>query len=244
MEERKIILVNTMCYKYPNGDIKYVKFKCPLLIEKEKTVSPTFTNLEDDSFDEKNDNGNQERSVRRSSSTIAHYCHSNSFEYFVTLTLSPEYFIDRNDLSLCNQQVSQWLNLQRIKYGKFKYILVPEYHPTSGAIHYHGVIGGYNGKFTKENTRKGREVYHLEEWQNQLGFTDCELIVDIGKVSNYIRKYVTKDMIYLFGKKKYLCSKGLALPDVEYNVRIPEELEGEYENDMCITGYKKHVDTN
>lgn len=239
MEERKIIIVNTMCYHYPNGDKKYVKFKSPLVIEKEKALSKTSKFIEDDDDSEEIENDNKDRSVRRSSSTIAHYCHSNQFEWFVTLTLNPDKVSDRFNLESTIKEVSYWLHKQRKKYGRFQYILVPEYHPTTGGIHFHGVIGGYNGSLSMSKSRKGREVFHLDDWQKDFGFTDCEAIEDIGKVSNYIRKYVTKDMIYVFGKKKYLCSKGLALPEVEYNVRIPDDLEGIYENEMCTSGYKR-----
>lgn len=245
MEERKIIIVNTMCYHYPNGDKKFIKFKTPLVIEKDKPKCLSSDFLEDEKDDsEKDHEGNKERSIRRTSTTVAHYCQSNAFDWFVTLTFDESKVTDRYDLESCVKDVSKWLRKQTRKYGRFRYILIPEYHPSSGGIHFHGVIGGYQGNFTIAKTRKGRVVHHLNDWQSQLGYTDCEPIEHIGKVSNYLRKYITKDMIYVFGKQKYLCSQGLALPEVEYNVRIPEDLEGEYENDMCISGYKKHVDTN
>lgn len=181
---------------------------------------------------------NKYRSIRRAQSTIAHYCHSNDFDMFLTLTLDPKRVKSRFDSVEAMEIMTKWLTAQRKKYGKFHYIVVPEAH-ANGAIHFHAVFKGYNGKIKEATTRNNRKVYHLEEWKH--GFSDCEYIEDIGKVANYIRSYITKDLNYLFGKKKYLVSHGLLKPIIHHNISLDQEtednLQGKYSNSFCSSGY-------
>jgi hypothetical protein len=248
------IEVHNILYVYPNGDKKIIKFKNPIKVRqkgweegwnKEEAQLERLDRIIDNcdeyaDYEEEINEDNKQRSLRRSRSKIAHYCHSNKFDMFATLTIAPDKVDDRWDIQEVLNITSKWLELQRKKYGKFDYIIVPEKHPTSGAWHMHCVLGNYKGPITKALTRKGREVYQLTEWQEKLGYTDLEIIQDIGKVSNYIRKYITKDLMYMAGKHKYLCSKGLYTPQAIFNVADHEvELAARYENDFMVSGYFK-----
>ena len=232
-------VVKSIIYTYPNGDMKYIKFKTPLTIRDSgwEAVEEEISKRKESETDTSEDNIS--RSLRRAKNKISHYCHSNDFDMFLTLTIDSKQFKDRNDITKSMNELSRWLHLQRIKYGKFDYIFVPELHK-NGGVHFHGVLKNYKGPLTKTKTRKGRSVYHVDEWK--IGFTDLEKIQDIGKVSNYIRKYIVKDMGYIFGKKKYLVSKGLQVPEVTYNVGDLDttEMEGLYENTFCESGYIKN----
>lgn len=224
--------IQSVSYFYPNGVIKYVRFKNPLSI-KERDVETVIS-----SHDETGTIETISRSLRRSKNMIAHYCHANDFTHFCTLTLDPKVFEDRHDRTKSLELLRKWLKVQRQKWGKFDYIFIPEVHK-NGGIHFHGVFKGYNGSITFAKKRKGREVYHLKEWS--YGFTDVELISNIAKVSNYIRKYITKDMEYIFGKQKYIVSRGLKFPLVVHNLEgvNEDQLEQSYENEFSLTGYYK-----
>lgn len=253
-------LLYNVTYTYPNGDKKVIVFHNPIvmresgwelnevdnyLIEEQikddhnfKQSQKPSTPLELTEQLKKDDN--RFRSIRRSQSIISHYCHSNNFTHFFTLTLDSNKIEDRKDKQEVFKILTKWLNNQRTKFGKFDYIIVPEEHKDK-SIHFHGVMRGYKGNLKPSIKRKGRQVYNITEWD--YGFTDCEEIGDIAKVSNYIRKYITKSMIYEFGKKKYFNSKGLVMPKIEYNAMLnadyKESLIVPYINKYCISGYLK-----
>lgn len=170
------------------------------------------------------DESNLERSLRRTRKTVKDLCLNNDFNQWVTLTNSTE----RNDDTLTLQKLRVWLKAQKKKYGHFHYVLVPERHK-DGALHFHGLFGGYSGP-TKPaiNNKVGSRYYGTELKKNgrtgsnlvdyDLGYSYVENIDSLTKISNYITKYITKDIAQLGkSKKRYWASKGLDKPAVEYN---------------------------
>lgn len=182
----------------------------------------------------------EERSLRRSQKTVSDYLACNRFELFGTITFGGE---NRHDINHVKQQFNTWLKNQRDRNGKFKYVFVPEHHK-DGALHFHGVLAGYSGKLRRSRNAKtgnllygkrGNPRYDLAEFK--LGFTRIEKIGsttdDHAKVGNYIRKYITKEMVSIFGQKRFWASQGLSKPIYEdnpdwYTGIKPDEV---YEND-------------
>ena len=128
----------------------------------------------------------------------------------------------------------------RYKYENFDYIIVPERHKT-GELHFHALINGINEKeFTIaiNNDKKSKyynqplqrvrkksgekyQVYNLQSF-SKYGFTDVEKIESPDKVANYISKYITKELVTTFNKKRYWASKNLKKPLILDNVNILE----------------------
>jgi hypothetical protein len=166
---------------------------------------------------------NLERSIRRSKKLIRDYALCNCFDMFITFTFAT----DRDDVEKCRRRMMDWLKNQRNRNGKFRYLIVPEFHKDGKSIHFHALIGGYEGKIekainpktNKQLKQKGRYVYQLSGYT--LGFNNVKLIgntiEDRTRVASYIQKYMTKDMPVFFGRKRYWVSKGLKLPLVEDN---------------------------
>lgn len=164
-----------------------------------------------------------ERSIRRSQKHVVDYLSCNSFSLFGTITFAE----DRHNVEHSKRKFMTWLKNQRDRNGIFGYLFVPEYHK-DGAIHFHGVIKDYAGKLRRSRNaktgkllygHKGNERFDLEEFRS--GFTRIEPIRqsrdDHARVGNYIRKYITKDMVNIFGQKRYWASQGLKKPIREDN---------------------------
>lgn len=166
-------------------------------------------------------------SLRRTKRTISDYVLCNDFNLFCTFTFDKRK-IDRYNIEQCKAKMSKWLNNEQTKHGKFNYLIVPELHK-DGAIHFHCIIGNYKGELIQSTDPKGkpmvrnkRKVYYFPSYSGKdsnsgIGYTDVEYIADQSRVSSYIRKYITKDMIVTANKKRYWCSKGLDLPKTTYN---------------------------
>ena len=165
---------------------------------------------------------------------IKDYILSNDFNYFWTITFSPEK-ADRYDYEKAFKIMSNWLRRMKRKYGKFDYIIIPELHK-DGAIHFHGVTGGLNAPIVDSGVKhKGSKVYNCFEWEH--GFTTLTKIRNKEKTASYVTKYVTKKMqnsIVGKGKKKYWLSQGLRKPDITFtDLNLVPDLKPDYENDIC-----------
>ena len=99
----------------------------------------------------------------------------------------------------------------------FKYLFVPELHK-SGRWHFHGIgVNCDKLKFEKSGiVKNGKEVYNINKRSFRYGFTTATKIESTEKVSNYITKYITKELVDMSkGKHRYIYSKNLAKPESE-----------------------------
>lgn len=149
---------------------------------------------------------------------------NNSWQYFITLTfdkkqLGGEYTHDKAIKSLSN-----WINLQRHQNPGMKYLLVAEFHKNSGHLHFHGLVSNVvNWKLEPKcypNTNRkiiisGKQIYNLINYK--LGFVEVSEIESQDKVSNYISKYVTKELVTLKNKKVFWYSRNLDKPTKSYS---------------------------
>jgi hypothetical protein len=115
-----------------------------------------------------------------------------------------------------------WLNNQRILHGKFKYLIVPEYHKDNKSLHFHGLFLGYNGNLVDSGrTKNGRTIYNINSYR--AGFTTAVRIDNREKVASYVAKYITKDMPKFRNKQRYWCSNGLKRPLKIVNPKLTEK---------------------
>ena len=89
------------------------------------------------------------RSVRRAKQTIYEIARNGQWDWFVTLTLSPDQ-VNRYDYGECSKKVSKWLNNLRRTCQDMKYLVVPELHK-DGAYHFHGLFANIEGAKIKES---------------------------------------------------------------------------------------------
>ena len=163
-------------------------------------------------------------SQNRSINKIYELMRSNMWEYFITLTFNPDK-IDRFDYNACSGALVRWLNNIKHNYApNLKYIIVPELHK-NGAYHFHGLISDIGNIAMIDSGKKTRfheTIYNLGNYD--LGFTTATKIKDSCKASNYITKYITKELCSTTkGKKWYWASRYLNKPIIEYCYMCEEE---------------------
>jgi hypothetical protein len=157
------------------------------------------------------------RSIRRTKTTISDLVLCNKFDMFATFTFKK----DRQDVEKCKRKMSDWLHSQQKKHGKFKYLIVPEFHKDGKSIHFHALLKNYKGHLKKTNIKqKGRTIYNIKSYRS--GFTTLVFIDDHKKVSSYIKKYITKSMPQFTNKQRYWCSTSLNRPE---KILLPHQLQ-------------------
>lgn len=159
-------------------------------------------------------------SVARTKQKIFDYAKTNEFKFFVTFTFNPEK-VDSYNYSLITSKMTNWLRNIRKKIPSLKYIGVPERHK-SGRYHFHFLMNDISAILidSGHKTKDGMSIYNLEAYK--LGFSTATVIQDRERVSNYISKYITKELaLQTKGKKRYWHSKGLSLPQESVDL-IPD----------------------
>lgn len=162
-------------------------------------------------------------SVNRTKNIIYEYAHSNSWEWFVTFTFKRGTSLDVYDFDSVMRTMRYWLNRVRKVSADLKYLLIPEKHK-DGAWHFHGLFANTDGLHFVDSGKRfhGRKSYNLFEYKK--GFSVCEKVTDTGKISNYVLKYITKDLITdAGGKTRFIVSRGLNL--AEHHKKLYSETE-------------------
>lgn len=153
-------------------------------------------------------------SLNRTKTLIRDLVLCNDFDLFCTFTFDPKK-VDRFNLGRCELKMRMWLHHQadnsRERGKQFKYLIVPEEHK-NGGWHFHALIAGYTGTLhdSKHFSASGRLIYNITSFRS--GFTTAVAIDDKEKVSGYITKYITKDFIKKYNKRRFLSSRNLNRP--------------------------------
>ena len=159
----------------------------------------------------------QRRSRNRTINAIYNISRQCMWEYFITLTYSPD-VIDRYDFDKCMKRANSWFkNQQQRKAKDLQYIFVPEQHK-DGAWHIHGLLAQVGDiTFTDSGHLSGeKKVYNMDGWRN--GFSTAVKIgndaEEVQRVSTYIVKYITKELCEnTLGKKRYYRSRNIPEPE-------------------------------
>lgn len=187
-----------------------------------------------------------DESLSRTRAKVYELALCNPWEYFVTLTLSPDGH-NRKDLAAYKRQLSKWLNNLNYRHNiNIKYLLIPEPHK-NGAWHMHGLFSGIPEEWLTEFTlqerlphrvrrllRKGRTIYNWTGYADKFGWVTCERIRNFDACAKYITKYITKELgnsgIEL-NHHMYYCSKGLKRAETVIKGHLTQEFEPDFYND-------------
>lgn len=154
------------------------------------------------------------RSVRRTRRTLHDYVGCNDFDLFVTFTFNPKK-VSRYDVDSTFAKMNSWLWYQKHKNPEMKYLVVPERHK-DGAIHFHALMQNTTFYLKKTNViQDSRRVYNIGAFR--YGFTTATYLPKDdnnakGRAGNYIAKYITKDMVIIRGRHRYVASRNLEKP--------------------------------
>ena len=164
-------LYNTKIVQYNSNNFEVIHYKNPKIRRLgENGTKETTPSCKKTSYDELYQ---QSHRIKR---RIRHYLLCNDFDLFWTLTFNDEK-INSYDYLIVKKKIRTWLKAQREKYGKFRYIFIPELHK-NGRLHFHGVTGGFSPKLTKaRNTKTGRlikkngkQVYNVDRTYHFIKF--------------------------------------------------------------------------
>lgn len=187
-----------------------------------------------------------ETSLSRTKSKIFELALCNDWEWFVTLTLNPEYH-DRKDLKTYKTKLSTWIkNYNRLHKTTIKYLLIPENHK-DGSWHMHGLMMGLPVEQLHEFSEdeklpikilieiaRGHKLYSWPSYAKAFGYITISEIISLTGVSKYITKYITKDLIGTrIGKNEHLyyCSQRLKRAEIIYQGHLTKELNEDYSNE-------------
>lgn len=181
-------------------------------------------------------------SSNRSKAELYKIARSNEWEWFITFTFDEKKVIDRTDYDFLLKKVGKYFNnWKNRKCPNLKYLFVPEMHKKlekNGlrAWHFHGLVAGANGltfiKLTDEeklyyDIDTEDDVYKIKEYK--LGFCTATKIVDSARASNYISKYMTKQLCYtLKNKSRYIASRNCNKPS-EYTYMCMQHNDSMYD---------------
>jgi len=154
-----------------------------------------------------------ERSLRssrnRTKRNLFYDARSNVWEWFVTFTFAPDK-VDRFDYDAVVGKMHGWLCNIKKSFPDMKYIVVPELHK-DGAYHFHGLFANCDNLDFKESgkfDKNGNMIYNIGRYR--YGWSTAEVVIDTQCVSNYIGKYITKELCAVtFGRKRYWKSRNL-----------------------------------
>lgn len=162
--------------------------------------------------------------TKRAKQVVYELCKCNKWDWFCTFTFDQKE-IDSTNYDLVVSKVGVWIqNVKSRKAPDLKYILVPEFHSDGEHYHFHGLfsdVSGLNFVDSGHVTPSGDKVFNLINYS--FGFSYCVQVKFTDRISAYITKYITKDLLNrIKGKKRYLCSKGLNRKNVT-NLLLSEE---------------------
>lgn len=189
---------------------------------------------------QKHDKVDVEHAQRRAKSKIFDICMCNDWTWFFTGTFNTNEL--RTDPKKTLAKMRTWLNNQVTRKG-LKYVLVAEYTPINGYIHFHGLFNNaaftydFNDMYKVDGIKKPvklktlqnrhifpedcHKVYNIADWK----FGWCTAIECYGnKVSlaRYITKYLTKENEKIFGKY-YWSSKNIVREPMTVYFNVSED---------------------
>lgn len=236
-------------YEQNHAILKKYNDSCYKVIFMKTCRLPGFEEQGNSEKGKRNSSGNTSKldaSLSRTRSKVFELAMCNPWEYFVTLTLSPEKG-DRLDLHTFQRSLSKWLNNLNFRHGwNIKYLLIPEPHK-DGAWHMHGLFMGIPvGQFVPFSihdhipykvlslVRQGRKIMNWPAYADKFGYVTCERIRNFEACAKYITKYITKELGEQAGRlneKLYLCSHGLKRAETIFRGRITKDFTPDFYNE-------------
>lgn len=219
--KKKYRYINTSFRVYPDGTVQVRIFPNGLKVLDEVS-SDAVSKYASDS----------DESIRissfRSKMEIFDIARSNHWDYFVTLTLDKQQ-VDRYDYDAVVQRMQTFTKY--LRRHRCEWLIVPELHK-DGAFHFHGLLHDPGGNLTlkywgQKHTKSGEWYDEYDLVGYSLGFTSVSKVRDQARVSNYITKYTTKELLKTVpkGRKRYWSSRGLLRPKKEDAELSPKEFD-------------------
>lgn len=150
-------------------------------------------------------------SRNRTIQNIYNYARANKWEFFVTLTFSPDK-VNRFEYGECTKKLSQWLKNLKKEFPDMYYLMVPEIHK-DGAWHFHGLMHGISDcmEFSGHYTKNKQPIYNIGKYH--FGWSTATEVDTQEACCKYLTKYITKDLCEVTkGRKRYWVSRNCNKP--------------------------------
>lgn len=172
-----------------------------------------------------------EQNIMHTKSAIYELAYCNEWEYFITLTLSPEKYT-RSDLKKYQRDLMQWIQDYNKKHEThIKYMLIPEMHQ-DGSWHMHGFMIGIPSDHLEIN-KNG--YLDWPAYREKFGYCSIDKIRNHEAVAKYITKYISKDLancVKELNAHMYYCSHGLKrAQEIKRGTLLANNVPWDYEND-------------
>lgn len=182
--------------------------------------------------EEEKEEGRFLSSIIRARSRVRELAFCQTWDYFVTLTMSPEK-CDRFDLKQWVKDLGYWIGNYNRKFGcRLQYLLIPEQHK-DGAWHAHGLLRGVAAESVRVNEHGFLDIPY---YRTRFGFINMSRIRDNKRTASYITKYISKSSestahVLEKGAHLFYASRGLA--GREFIWQGWGSFEGGFENAWC-----------
>ena len=184
----------------------------------------------------------QQQSLSVTKRKIYDYARAIAWDYFVTFTFDRTK-IDSSDYDLVTKKTTQFLNRIRKKFCEdMVYLVVPELHKDGLHYHLHALFKNVDGLNFEHSGKvccpgeisargycdvnkypEGNPIYNITNWR--WGFSTATKVVSYEKVSHYITKYISKDLIiHTANKKRYWHSRNIRLEQEKCNIDLDQLL--------------------
>ena len=189
-----------------------------------------------------------DNNISRTRSTIYDIVASNSWDYFVTLTIDGAKH-NREDLQAFEKDLQKMITNYNYNHKtSIRFLFIPEFHADKKSYHLHGLMSGFPEnclvRFTSDmhlpeyilqKMKVGKEICYWKQYQERFGFCVVEPVENPEAVSAYMTKYITEDLantVQELNAHSYFCSRGLKRSKIVHKgtlVKIPEaDFENEY----------------
>lgn len=217
----------------------------------------------DEKFEKIQSTSKMIESISRAKKNIFELAFCNDWDFFITLTLSPDK-LDRSNIQAFRKKFNQFIrNKKRLHGIDIKYLIVPELHSDLKNWHCHGFIknipdydlhefkkGDVFGSHISKKLLQGKKVYNWLSYSKKFGFCDLEPIESQQKAANYCCKYITKDLSHCINsacdhlyyasqglKKSRLIKCGFSSCPSELDSFLNNNCYNSFENDYIKTWY-------
>ncbi len=240
---RKWAKANTVINTFPDGSIEFIRYKkgfdylyeagnLPSADRVRKMIKEGSYWIPVDGYDIASLQESIKNSNKRSLDTMYGYVLSNDWEYFVTLTFSPDK-VNRFDDNAVKELWSKFQRACKRSNPNCKILAIPERHPTSGALHFHALMSDIDLKLTPAINKEGKPVYsafgdivfNVNAWD--FGFSTATVLPKDSnrkRVANYLVKYITKDGNIGYNAKRYYHTRNLDFKNKVISVMTDEDI--------------------
>lgn len=173
-------------------------------------------------------------SQNRSKNNLYRIARSNNWDLFITLTFDREK-VDSSNYDEVVKKVKKFLNNLRSRGSPdLKYLLVPEFHKDGIHFHFHGLLANADSLILTDSGHTdyiGNKIYNIDNWH--FGFTTATIVKDSARVSSYIGKYISKDMLNtLKNKHRYYASKNCNIQEENFYMMHFEDIMEQFADDI------------